>query len=347
LTYSASSDQRNRYNFGELTLGESNGFLASEVSSPLFYSTAAAATDANAADGDAGAATARYARVNVRAEAPLLFFAFLSVAQSRRTPIAVASVAGMSAPVCAACGILPLAIAALDPADEVNFGLIPNTKYTLGHRCNGGMSPGGIVPGMQRIEYLLLNRYDEAATIFTNELSQAFRIGAQGLPPNANSALSCIRVATDETMWVNSAPVMCMVARPPAVVTSMLCGLANRFDPAVPMACNAVPEIETLASLYQPDPEVVDIEEYTTYTGDGRRLITIPVVATLSPSEPMQVLGFRQFLLEPNPNDIIINSADMNGRFIALYAGSVYPVKQGSFEGCNLTAGPGKVVIYR
>jgi len=347
LTYQSSNDLRNRYNFGEQTLAETNGFLSNEVPDPAYFATAAAVRAASSGGGDAGGTTARYARVSIKADAPLLFFGFLNVAQERRTAIAVASVAGISVPLCTVCGIEPYAIAALDPADELNFGFLQNTKYTFGFYCNTGLQPGPLDQGGTRIQYLLLNRYDPIATIFADERSQAFRIGAQGLPPSNNSAMTCMRVNSDESVWVSAAPVGCMINRPPAVVTSMLCGIASRFETAVPLACNAVPEIDTMESLYAPDTDLADIEDYATYVGSGRRVITVPIVTTLTPGEPMQVLGFRQFLVEPNPNDTTINSADMNGRFLALYLGSPVPLKQGSFEGCTIASGPGKVVLHR
>ena len=52
-------------------------------------------------------------------------------------------------------------------------------------------------------------------------------------------------------------------------------------------------------------------------------------------------LGFRQFLvMASNPTDSL-------GRFEAMYIGSVAPVKQGRFDGCQLSSGPGKVVLHQ
>jgi hypothetical protein len=61
----------------------------------------------------------------------------------------------------------------------------------------------------------------------------------------------------------------------------------------------------------------------------------------------MTILGFRQFLVIPTQGATIINPADSLGRFVALYAGSVAPLKQGRFDGCQLSAGPGKVVLHQ
>ena len=81
-------------------------------------------------------------------------------------------------------------------------------------------------------------------------------------------------------------------------------------------------------------------------TGNGRRIITIPVVDTLSPTA-MTVLGFRQFLLQPNSGATDITTGDTYGRFLGMYIGSVAPVPQGRFDGCTMPVGPGKVVLHQ
>jgi len=128
-----------------------------------------------------------------------------------------------------------------------------------------------------------------------------------------------------------------------------MCGIFNRFDTNVFSGCEAlVTDVDTLASAYQPDTDLTDIADYTTYVGNARRVITVPVVDTLSPGGPMTVLGFRQFLINPNQNDVNITPTDQDGRFNALYIGNPVPLKQGRFDGgCQLTSGPGKVVLHR
>ena len=134
----------------------------------------------------------------------------------------------------------------------------------------------------------------------------------------------------------------------PAAVTSIRCGLWSRFDATPPTTCANVTDVDTLASAYQADSDLTDIEDYATYTGAGRRVITIPIVDVLSPAGPMTVLGFRQFLLDPNQGDVNIAATDTNGRFVVLYIGSVVPLRQGRFDGgCQLSSGPGKVVLHR
>ena len=106
--------------------------------------------------------------------------------------------------------------------------------------------------------------------------------------------------------------------------------------------------MDTLSSSYQPDLDVTDQDDYTAYTGTGRRLITVPIVDALNAGGAMTVLGFRQFLVEPTQGLAANDPGDTNGRFSALYVGVVAPVKQGRFDGgCGITSGPGKVVLHQ
>jgi hypothetical protein len=135
----------------------------------------------------------------------------------------------------------------------------------------------------------------------------------------------------------------------PSAVTFTTCGLFNRFDTAVNAACESlITDVDTLSTAYQPDTDQTEIADYTTYVGNTRRVITVPVVDTLSPGGPMTVLGFRQFLLNPNQGDVNITPTDQDARFNALYIGNPVPLKQGRMGGtCQLTSGPGKVVLHK
>ena len=245
LAVSVSSGFGNRYDFGGLVVGTGDGFYNSETPQLTFY---AAAVDAsgegeNGLGAEADGATARHARVTVRGEAPLIFWGLLSLGQERKLNLMSVAVAGVSAPLCTACNIEPIAVAALSQDDTVDFGFTPGTKYTLGYMCTGGGTPGTI-GGNQRVQYLLINRYNESATFFIEESSQLYRIGAQGLPPTPTpSTLSCIRVGGEEgeTIWVSAAPRGCTdpngnLQSVNSNVTAFVCGVANRFDPVVPEA---------------------------------------------------------------------------------------------------------------
>jgi hypothetical protein len=52
--------------------------------------------------------------------------------------------------------------------------------------------------------------------------------------------------------------------------------------------------------------------------------------------------------VQPQFGGTNITPADTSGRFLAMYIGSVAPVKQGRFDGgCQITSGPGKVVLHQ
>jgi Flp pilus assembly protein TadG len=339
----------NKYNFGSLTLGQdAGGDLTNTVAEPAFFSTYAAAVGTPDASGaSASSAEARHVAIQVTADAPLLFWSFLSLGQSRKTPVIGYAVAGVSAPLCTACAILPIAIAAIDAGDSTDFGLTRGSRYTLGFQCNGPPTPGLLANSVQRIPYLLLNRYDDTATIFADESTQAYRIGAQGLPGNVNQALGCMQVNASELVWTSAPSQACNTNTVPNRVSNVLCGLASRFQSDVPAACANVAEVDSLAPSYSQDTDLTDLDDYTQYIGNKRRIITIAVVDALNSGGTMTVLGFRQFLVEPALGDSTLNVTDPNGRFSALYIGYPVPVQQGSFFGCSITAGPGKVVLHQ
>jgi Flp pilus assembly protein TadG len=349
VTIASSSGFNNRYDFGGAAIGDTTGILASEVPDPSYFETVVDAMGGEGSGGsEASGATAKHVRVNITADAPLTFWSFLTLGQARKVSVTAQSVAGRSAPLCTACGIVPIALAALDATDGTDFGFTLQTRYTLGYMCNGAPQPGLLGASARRIPYLLLNRLDNDATLFPDETSQLYRIGAQGLPPSATAAKACVSINAAEMVWATAAPLTCNQNRPPNGASNFVCGLAARFDPtSVPTACQNVAEVDTIASGEVGDVDLTDLDDYTAYTGNGRRVITIPIVDTLSGTGTMSVLGFRQFLVEPNPNDVTVNPTDANARFNALYIGSVVPVRQGTFSGCQITNGPGKVVLHQ
>ena len=336
-----------KFNFGSVVIGESTGLLTSEAPEPSYFETAAAAIgeDSNATGGEAAGPTARHVRVDLRADAPLVFWAMLSLGQERRTSIAARAVAGISPPLCTACGILPIAIAAISQEDTTDFGFIPGTRYTLGFQCTGTPLPAPLPGTTARIPYLIFNRFNDTSPL--EETQQLYRIGAQGLLPSTVAAQSCISISAEEIGWTTAAPLNCTQNAVPPAVRALTCGLAARFEVSPSDACQVVPDVNTLGGSYIPDNDVTDIEDYTTYAGNARRLMSVAIVDALAQSGPMIVLGFRQFLIEPNQNDVTITPADLNGRFGALYVGSVAPIREGRFDGCTQTAGPWKVVLHR
>jgi hypothetical protein len=187
---------------------------------------------------------------------------------------------------------------------------------------------------------------------------------------STNRQLACFTVGSAEFLWGNAGnggtstvPTACGTnGTVNPQVEQMLCGLYSRFsDPSALTACAGVAGLADISTGYQTDTDTADYDDYTAYGGNGRRIITVPVVDTLSTTAAttMNVLGFRQFLITPtpNPNTGLGNDpSDSHGKFNALYIGSVVPVKQGfytslvppaSVAACGITSGPGKVVLHQ
>ena len=134
-------------------------------------------------------------------------------------------------------------------------------------------------------------------------------------------------------------------------------GASNSSKLYTPKALTSSGWIDPVTLVNQKTRETSVAQDlYTAYQGNGRRVITVPVVDSLAPNTatPMVVLGFRQFLVQPNPDGTFFNPSDPNGRFVATYIGSPMPVKQGYiddrfWQSCPapVTSGPGKVVLHR
>jgi Flp pilus assembly protein TadG len=341
-----------KYDFGGLAIGQSNGTLNSTVSDPSFWSTAAEATgegDTSNGTGEVSGAQAKYIRVDLNGEAPLIFWRFLSLGQEGKLAVAARAAAGVSAPLCTICGSEPVAIAPLDASDPVNFGFTTNQRYTFGYPCTGNPPPQPLPGAVPRIPYVILNRSNDSLATFSDDSQQLFRVGAQGLLPSTTQASACFTVNVTEQVWATATQLPCNANRVQTAVTAFLCGAATRMDNSAVQGCTNIADIDTLNGLYSSDTDLTDLDDYTGYTGNTRRILTVVIVDVLDAtgSGAMTVLGFRQFLLEPVTNTQAINPADTNGRFAALYLGSPVPVKQGRFGDCGVTSGPGKVVLHR
>jgi Flp pilus assembly protein TadG len=359
----------NKYNFGSLTLGQPNGNLTNTVNPPAYFATVAAAIGTDLTAGQADGATARHVQIGLTADAPLLFWSLLTLGQSRKTTVAAMAVAGISAPLCTACGIEPFAINAIDSTDTVNFGFGDPTAgiaYTFAYACAGGPAPSPISGGGTVIQYAILNRFD-AANATLDETQQLYRIGAQGLlastnpnPTGSTVPLGCVGINDpSETIWITAAPPGACGAPAAAGVVEALCGLYSRLDNANPPAtCSAVTDFAVLSTAYLPDTDALtnSTAVYSSYQGNGRRIITVPIVSGLaSPfNGTMTVLGFRQFLVEPAADGTFFNPSDPSGRFPAMYIGSPAPVKQGYIDDrfglscpAPVSGGPGKVVLHQ
>lgn len=349
LAITEANGAANKYDYGALTIGESNGTLTSEAPAPEFYDAVPSALEAGETAGPqaAGSDTARHVRVTVMAEAPLTFWKMLPLLQGQNVTLRAEAIAGVSAPLCTACGIEAVAVEPLSAEDPADFGFVPGTRYTLGYNCQGNGAPGPLTGTVRRVPYLLINKYNGNDQTFPDEISQTFRIGGLGLPANPARPLSCMAVDGVEAGWTETTALTCQNVRVPGQVLGFLCGLATRFVSGVPAGCENVTAVEAASAALQPDSDVEDREVYEDYTGNRRRVITAAIVDTLGSGEAMTVLGFRQFLLEPNANGTELDATDTGGRFAALYIGSKMPLRGGTVAGCSVASGPGKVVLHR
>jgi Flp pilus assembly protein TadG len=353
------------YDFGALTLGQPAGNLSSSIA-PLCFDTV---TDAVAnSNGTSDCSTATAVQVTVGADAPLLFWGLLPVAQLRSTPVAAQAVAGVSAPLCTGCGIVPIAVAALNASDTVDFGFdaSKSTVYTLYYYCLGSPLPATLAGSGSEVPYVLLNRFDTASAL--PEGDQLFQYNALGLTasndptPNTCTAapttpFACANVGDCEQLWASAPVGTCISTAPRPSVEAALCGLYSRLDSPgnVGICSTAVPDLAALDSAALPDTDLAPGETppYSDYLGNGRRLITAAIVEGVGGA--MTVLGFRQFLIEPNPDGTFFSPADASGRFPALYAGYPAPLSQGWFDTryagalCPVGSfsGPGKVVLQK
>jgi Flp pilus assembly protein TadG len=366
------------YNFAGLPLGQTTGNLTSTINPPACFGSVTAAGTPGGTSVDCSDPTAQFVNVTVTADAPLLFWSLLPGGTSRKTPIIAQAVAGISAPLCTACNIVPIAIAALDPTDTVNFGFDSTftTLYTLSYSCTGtpvpinlpGTSSGGPA-GQSTVPYVLLNRFDPNNATLT-ESDQAFQDGAAGiaasvdptpnaLTSNANTPAACVNIGDTEQLWASGVPALCYAAANP-IVEAALCGIYTRLDDPnnQPICSTAVSDFGGLSPLYLPDPNAAEAmtDTYVQYAGNGRRLMTVAIVDVLAANtaSPMTVLGFRQFLVTASQDGSFFLPSDPNGRIPVLYIGNPAPVQGGWFDARYASAcvqgsftGPGKVVLHQ
>ena len=253
----------------------------------------------------------------------------------------------MSAPLCTGCGIVPLAVLAPNAggSDPVDWGFVPNTLYTFYYSCSG-TAPAALAG--TPAPYVILNRVDPNF----DESDQMFRQAAQGIQGShgpqserlhdlCHARAVCVRErgryrSRFRTSGARHAGCV-HGGLAPVDVTAALCGMESRLDTAYPAMCTTdVTDFAALSAMYLPDTDPAYYDDYSGYSGNGRRLITVAVVSALPTdttcSAGMTVLGFRQFLVDPPALGSTFDPTDANGRFVALYVGSVAPLPQGWFD---------------
>jgi len=349
LAQNSDNNGDNRFNFGGNQIGSTEGALTSQVEELELY-----ATYNDAVSGDVGATTdssaARYVRVRVQAQAPLTFWRFLPVGQSGVTPIEAGAVAGISAPLCTVCGMDPLAVVRPNPDDETDFGFVRGLQYTFYSQC-AGPPPPALAGAQALMQYTLLNRSPENSSDLDQGVFRllAGGIPAPGFPASEDSTLTCPTIGVPELRLPSVSVAPCNAANRGPIVRDTVCGLNARLTSAPHAACNPITDIDSVIQSYPPDSDVDDHDDYLDYAGNRRRILTVAIVDNLplNAAGTMNVLGFRQFLLGPNPGLTELNPGDPVGRFVAMYVGYPAPVRQGQFGSCGVTQGPGKVVLHQ
>ena len=310
---------------------------------------------------------ARYVRVQVNVEMPVLFTRFLSLNRPATQPLAVAGIAGVSSAVCTACFIEPLAVVAIDTTDEINYGFQVGQYYTFylsqaqratGPQCRAPRPSALLTDTIDYAQYLILNHYPWGPD--TGVDGQIFRLGAAPMvksPDTENPDPGCLSIDATEVSNANFPSTTCAAAT--QMGRDLLCGLNTRFgvDPTG-NACANVEGATDLTPLLKADsdPGIGGVlQDYgVEYCGNQRRVLTVAVI-----DDPtlLTVLNFRQFLLQNSDGLLGLDVAGTGAApaytapFRAEYIGYGAPIASGGIGGAcmalhPLLVGPGRPVLH-
>jgi hypothetical protein len=367
-TFNSENSNDNRFNL-RLNQIFPSGTLIAETGASYFSTLPEAIANAGGESGgiDWGSLTyPKYARVQISAQAPVLFAPFLNRTPGRLPTITVSAIAGVSAPLCTAAGIDALAV--VDPSggtDTDNFPLTPGDYYTLSQSS----SQAALDSTDSTVQYVILDRFPNGIqdTSLLDDLLFELAAGgmsnAAGLVPSGSVTIDNIDAAYGSP---NSFATMVLQGTTTAASQDVLCGLNLRFgiDPSMYDTCDSGTSVDfpQLAPLFtaaaDTDPALIasgpggQQDFAVDYCPEGvcnfRRVLTVPVVDAAS---SLKVLNFRQFLLEPSPPSATaaqgIDPTAANGSFRAQYIGSPVPVRAGTVGGsCTISSGVGRVVLH-
>jgi hypothetical protein len=301
----------------------------------------------------------KYVRVQITAQAPVLFLPIFNRNFNSRPTVTAKAVAGISAPICSACGIDGLAVADLSSgSDPANFGFIPGNFYTLyllrAQRNNGAATPPAPIDGSQLAAYVVLNHTPNGQQGLDADAT-LYELAAGGLSNSpALDIPGVVTVGSTETLYT--------VGSSLTVGADILCGLNVRFavDPSLTPNCAAVDggEFPSLSPLFAADTDPAGAGSYAAgtglqdfaseYDGNTRRVLTVTIVDSTT---TLNVLNFRQFLIEPAPPSATItqglDTTLVTGAFRAQYLGAPVPVRCGGIGGlCTVTSGVGRTVLH-
>jgi hypothetical protein len=349
----------NRFNLHENTIIGSTD-LAVTVNQD-YFNLLADAQSAN--NGGQIGSLAHYVRVDVNVESPAVFLPFLNPTATAKPQVHVYAIAGAGGPLCAVSGSDDIAVTAADTSDTQNYGFTPGGYYTMYLTCSQeAVATAACVTAVRTLplltgttatlEYTLLNHTPTGTA--TDIPSMLFEVGATVDNPAGNATAGTtgtITVGTTDTLM----PIQVAGSAAVAAGRDFLCGVNTRFgDPIDPAtdACNAIPNVDTLAAAYPPDADTdtgVTLQDYQNdYQGNGRRVITAAVVDA---SSTLNVLNFRQFLIEPDstgPGVVVTGTQAARGEMRAQYIGTPVPVRLGTTAGsCGITQGIGRLTLYQ
>jgi hypothetical protein len=299
----------------------------------------------------------KYARVRISSQAPVVFAPLLSPAIGSLPTIAVSAVAGISIPVCTACGIDAFAVEDLSAGvDELNYGFTPGAFYTLYLTQSQQGRPRPVTQSplagtVAAVRYAVLNHLPGGPEELDPD-GTLFALAAGGISSAAD-------LSPPGTVSIGSAETGYSIPTDGGFTAGqdILCGLNTRFavDPSENICASlASGAFSGLSLLYRTDTDLgrgtftqgEALQDYATeYDGNLRRVLTIAIIDS---TDSLTVMNFRQFLIEMSPSlDQGLNPTLVSGAFIAQYLGTPVPLRCGGIGGsCRVSYGIGRIVLH-
>jgi Flp pilus assembly protein TadG len=355
-SFDSTTGNDNRFNLRQNSIEVPAGLIASRETT--YFATRDEAV-ANLNGGQSGGVVwdsgmyPKYVRVQITAQAPVVFAPLLTRMTDTLPTITASAVAGVSSPMCSVCGIEPLAV--VDPSqgtDSLHFGFVLGQFYTLyldttQQTPNAPVTATALQDTVGVAPYVVLNHLPAGGANLDID-AQMFVIAASGIARSENITAETIEVVYPDLVGNVQAP----------IGQEILCGLNTRFgvDPSennCSMLANG--ELAALASSFGADSDLgaetyaagAGLQDYATeYDGSTRRIITVPVIDAL---DSLNVLGFRQFLLEMSSTVMQgLDTSLSSGAFRVQYIGTLVPLRCGGIAGvCTITnGGVGRVVLH-
>jgi Flp pilus assembly protein TadG len=347
----------NRFNMRINQIGAGAVDLVTETLVDFFSTRFDAVNNVN---GGKTGSEAKYARVQITAQAPVLFPQFLNIANPHTTNVVTAAVAGISSPICAACGIEPIAVTALDTTDESDYGFVRGDYYTLyltpsqqSPNITGCLATTPTTPLDSTdavVEYSLLSHFPSGPATDADGTVFEISAGTMSQDPTLDPP-GTITIGSTEAVISSLQGTDCADAIPAG--RDVICGFNTRFgvDPTS-NECAAIASVTDIAPSFSPDTDPatgLDLQDYSTeYDGNSRRVITVAVIDSV---DTVAVLNFRQFFIVNSPNseglDTTTTSTVSTGSIRAQYIGMPVPLHCGGVGGaCQVTYGVGRTVLH-